>query len=346
MSANSEVHPGSAVGWVLVEGGGIASHATRAATPQLRSGRNGLSRARVSEIQRGRVLSAAVELVAEVGYARMTVAQVTGRARVSRKTFYDLFADREDCFLAAFEHALSRAGLRASEAYEREASWREGIRSALVTVLSFIDEEPALARFCIIEALGAGERVLQRHSRLLAEAGDVVDRGRLAAGATRNRAEITPEAVVGAIFMVLHTHVLQGRKGAATELLGPLMSVIVLPYLGAGPAGRELNRPPVPRRRRTRGPARGKDPLEGLNVRLTYRTVRALTVLAEHPGASNREVAEGSGIVDQGQISKLLGRIAGLGLIENLGEGQRNGAANAWHLTARGAEIERAARPR
>jgi DNA-binding MarR family transcriptional regulator len=124
------------------------------------------------------------------------------------------------------------------------------------------------------------------------------------------------------------------------------MSVIVLPYLGAGSAGRELNRPPVPRARRTRRAARDKDPLEDVTVRLTYRTVQALTVLAKHPGASNREVAEGAGIIDQGQISKLLGRLARLGLIENVGEGQRNGAANAWHLTARGAEIERAARPR
>jgi len=100
------------------------------------------------------MLSAAVEVVEEVGYSRMTVTQVIGRAGVSRKTFYDFFADREDCFLAVFEQALSRARLRASEAYEREAGWREGTRSALATLLLLIDEEPALARLCIIEALG------------------------------------------------------------------------------------------------------------------------------------------------------------------------------------------------
>jgi DNA-binding PadR family transcriptional regulator len=58
------------------------------------------------------------------------------------------------------------------------------------------------------------------------------------------------------------------------------------------------------------------------------------------------EITEGSGIVDHGQISKLLTRLAALSLIENLVDGQRKGAANAWHLTARGAQIERAARPR
>ena len=169
------------------------TYETRAETPQLRSGRNGLSRARVSRIERERVLSAAVEVVDEVGYARMTVAQVIGRARVSRKTFYDIFADREDCFLAVLEHALSQARLRVSEAYELEPGWREGIRSALAALLSFIDEEPALARLWIVEVLGAGEGVLQRRSRLLAEVADVVDRGRLAASARRNPRRSRPK---------------------------------------------------------------------------------------------------------------------------------------------------------
>ena len=182
------MYPSGGLTRELVEVDGIASYATRAATPQLRSGRNGLPRARVSEIQRGRMLSAAVEVVEEVGYARMTVSQVIGRARISRKTFYDVFADREDCFLAAFEQALSRARLRAGEAYEREADWREGIRSALARLLLFIDEEPALARLCVVEALGAGERVLERRSQVLDELAQVIDRGRLATSATREPA--------------------------------------------------------------------------------------------------------------------------------------------------------------
>src|SRR6202050_1194157 len=104
---------------------------TRIVTPRLRPGPNGLPRGQVTEIQRSRMLAAAVDAVEEVGYARMTVAQVISRARVSRKTFYDVFADREDCFLAAFEQALSQASLIAREAYERESVWREGVRSAL-----------------------------------------------------------------------------------------------------------------------------------------------------------------------------------------------------------------------
>jgi AcrR family transcriptional regulator/DNA-binding MarR family transcriptional regulator len=293
------------------------------------------------------MLAAAVEAVEDVGYARMTVAQVISRARVSRKTFYDVFTDREDCFLAAFEQALGQARLIAEEAYAEEASWRDGIRSALARLLQFMDEEPGLAKLCIVEALGAGERVLDRRASVLEELAEVIDRGRDATNATREPPEVTAEGVVGAIFAVLHTRVLENGREPLTDLLGPLMSMIVLPYLGARAAGRELTRPPLELPSgRSRSQARHKDPLEGLNMRLTYRTVRVLMVIAEHPGASNREIAEGSGIVDQGQISKLLNRLGRLKLVENVGEGQEKGAANAWHLTPRGAQVERATRPR
>ena len=68
--------------------------------------------------------------------------------------------------------------------------------------------------------------------------------------------------------------------------------------------------------------------------------------MRDHPDASNREVAAAAGIGDQGQMSKLLARLARLGLIENLGVGQAKGGSNAWRLTADGARLERATRPR
>jgi DNA-binding MarR family transcriptional regulator len=72
--------------------------------------------------------------------------------------------------------------------------------------------------------------------------------------------------------------------------------------------------------------------------------VRVLTFIGEHPGASNREVADGAGISDQGQISKLLTRLERLELVVNTGEGQTQGGSNSWHLTERGSLVERATR--
>jgi AcrR family transcriptional regulator len=325
---------------------------TRSRAPRLRPGPNGLGRGQVSEIQRSRMLVAAVEAVEEVGYAGLTVAQVIGRAKVSRKTFYDLFEDREDCFLAAFDQAIEQVGGQVREAYTQASNWRDGVREGLLALLRFMDEEPGLARLCVVEALGAGPRVLERRAQILKDLKQVVDLGRASSGARVSRAteespDVTAEGVIGAVFAVLHTRLLARGREPFTNLQGPLMSMIVLPYLGARTASNELTRePPKVRRRKRSRPRVARDPLEGLDMRLTYRTVRVLTFIGEHAGASNREIAEGSGIADQGQISKLLNRLERLELVRNSGEGQVRGAPNAWRLTERGAQVEHATRPR
>ncbi len=176
-----------------------------------------------------------------------------------------------------------------------------------------------------------------------------VDRGREDVRGARELPPMTAEGVVGAVFSIVHARILirgaPGRRGGAaaplTELLGPLMAVIVLPYQGQAAAQKELHRPAPQLKTKSRS---RRDPLEGLDMRLTYRTVRVLMAIAGHPGASNRLVAEGSGISDQGQISKLLARLDGLGLIANSGKGQPKGAPNAWRLTVRGEEVEQAIR--
>jgi AcrR family transcriptional regulator/DNA-binding MarR family transcriptional regulator len=325
-------------------------HQTRTATPRRRSGSTRLSRGRVTEIQRSRMLAAALSAVEEVGYSRMTVAQVISRAKVSRKTFYDVFADREDCFLAALEQAVAQAGRHVKDAYDQETAWREGVRAGLGELLVFFDEEPALARLVLVEALGAGPRVLERRAEILDELAKIVDQGRFATSAGREPPEVVAEGVVGAVFAVLHTRALgeDGHERFAC-LLGSLMNIVVLPYLGARAASRELTRPAPERRRAAssrQSQSQSRDPMAGLSMRLTYRTVRVLVVIGEHPGASNREIAERSGVADQGQISKLLARLARLELVENTGDGQEKGGSNAWSLTPRGARVERATRPR
>jgi AcrR family transcriptional regulator len=84
------------------------------------------------------MLNAAVQVVAQGGFERMSVARITTGARVSRRTFYDLFEDREDCFLAAFDHALSRLAGVVVPAYEQGGSrWRERVRPAWARFYGF-----------------------------------------------------------------------------------------------------------------------------------------------------------------------------------------------------------------
>jgi len=130
------------------------------------------------------------------------------------------------------------------------------------------------------------------------------------------------------------------------KLLNPLMAIIVLPYLGPATAERERARQ-APRARRR--PVNGQgDPLRNLDMRLTYRTVRVLLAVAELGGResdpSSREVADASGVSDQGQMSKLLWRLEHLGLIANDPPRPARGEPNAWALTAKGHEVEQAIR--
>ncbi len=311
------------------------------APERLPSGPSRVGRNHVSQIQRARMTSAMVDVAAERGLAEATVAHIVARSGVSRRTFYEMFSDREDCFLAAVEEALGRAGEYVREVYDPSRKWRERVRVALVALLEFIEDEPEMGRLLVVETLGGGPRILERRRELISQLTRVVDEGRAEGRSTAALPPLTGEGVVGGVLSVLHARLIGGRRrGSLLELLGPLMGMIVLPYLGPAVAQRETTR--AAPKRRSRKPATSKDPLRDLDMRLTYRTVRVIMAIATMPGASNRQVGESAGIEDQGQISKLLTRLQNLGLIENSGAGQARGAPNAWMLTARGREVESA----
>ncbi|HTB71449.1 MAG TPA: TetR family transcriptional regulator [Solirubrobacteraceae bacterium] len=305
-----------------------------------------LTRRRVSDVQRARLLSATIELVEQDGSAKLTVSRIVTRAGVSRKTFYDEFADCEACFLAAFERTFAAAHAQASAAYSEHASWREGMRAALTCLLGLIDSQPALARLCLVHSLSGGEAIQRRRDELMLELARTIDLGRQA-GARRALPETTPEAVLGGVVAVLHRRLVRDDPRPVSDLLAPLMETIVLPYLGPAAAYEERRRRHRPRSSsapRCAPPA--NDPLSGLKLRLTYRTVQVLVAIAERPGISNRRVAREAEISDEGQVSKLLARLCSLGLIENHGVGHQLGGANAWSLTATGRRIVHATRPR
>ncbi|HEY7829101.1 MAG TPA: TetR family transcriptional regulator [Solirubrobacteraceae bacterium] len=288
------------------------------------------------------------EVAAERGAGAASVAHIVARAGVSRRTFYDLFEDRQDCFLAAFDEAIAQAAQTVLPAYEAEVKWRERIRAGLLALLVFFEEEPSLARLCVVEALAAGPNALKRRAEVLDRLLWAVDQGRAERPArVPDPPPLAAEGAVGAVLSVIHRRLAAdgGEPGGGeplTGLLGELMSAIVLPYLGASSAQKELRRA-APQIKKIKPSPHG-DPLEGLDMRITYRTVRVLIVIGSGPGASNREIATEAGIADQGQVSKLLTRLESLGLVRNDGSGHAKGAPNAWALTPRGLDVERAIR--
>lgn len=296
------------------------------------------------------------EEVALRGTSSVTVARVIARARVSRRLFYELFADVEDCLLVTFDWAVGQARAIVQDACREESEWLGQMRAGLAALLCFFDRQPLLAQLCIVHAAGGGRRVLERRAEVVAELSGQVDRGREAAEGGRSPGPVVAEGTVGGVLAVLYGRMLAresgGEDGQLIELHGELMSMIVLPYMGADVAGAERLREPPP------APvslAREPGPIavpasEQAGARLTYRTVRVLRAIAELPAGSNRDVAERAGIVDQGQISKILTRLEYQGLVVNRG-GNRparpaRGAPNSWWLTERGEALERDLRER
>jgi AcrR family transcriptional regulator len=298
---------------------------------------DGLGRGHVTEIQRARMIAAMIDVVSERGRSNATVAHVVARSGVSRRTFYEVFDDFEDCFLAALDQSIARASEYVLGAYDPADKWRVRIRAALVGLLEFLEDEPAMGHLCLVETLGAGRKVHERRQSAVDSAIAVVDEGRGESKSATALPPLTSEGVVGGVLSVLHARLVEPRE-SLLELTGSLMGMLMLPYLGPAAAQKEGSRAVPVRRIHPR--VASKDPLRDLEMRLTYRTVRVLLSIAATPGASNREVGASAGIDDQGQISKLLSRLEKLGLIENSGAGQVRGAPNAWALTKKGVEVQ------
>lgn len=216
-----------------------ATHELMTDSGAMRPGRKQHAREQVAAVQRARLIAATVDTVAEVGYAGLTVAQVIDRAGVSRRTFYEVFKDTDDCFLATYDAGLEQLSTLVLESYTEESSWREGIRAGLATLLGFLDLEPGWARLLVIEALCAGEVVLGRRVQTIRNLSAAIHAGH-EQGATKQLLPLASEVAVGGSIWVIYSHLLDHPERSLVDLQGPLMATIVLPYLGRREASREL----------------------------------------------------------------------------------------------------------
>jgi AcrR family transcriptional regulator len=286
-----------------------------------------------ADFQRARIIAATLALCREKGSQSVTVADITARAGVSRRTFYETYGDRHDCYLAVFEHSSATIAAAVAPACAAPARWTERLRGGVEALLDALASEPAAAHFCFVEALAAGPATLARRQELLAELSRLVERGRDQRSA-QPPPPLAAEAAVGAAFSIIHSRLLEDGARRLGELLEPLMSALLVPYLGPDRTREEIARG---KRQRAAPPARrALEPLAaGTPIRLTYRTVRVLAAIAQHPGATSREVAQIAEVPDQGQMSRLVARLAKLELIDNTA-GDLKHAPKSWVLTGTG----------
>lgn len=183
----------------------------------------GARRVLVAASQRQRLLDAMARTAARQGYGATAVADVLKTARISRRTFYEQFIDKEDCFLAAYDHFVGRCSERVATAYEQRDGGLAGLAHALATLLGLLAAEPHYARLAIVEALGAGPRALARRERVLRRvAGVLAQTAREHGDAGAASPELLAQAIVGGVAEVVHAHLLRDESARLPDLAGEL----------------------------------------------------------------------------------------------------------------------------
>jgi hypothetical protein len=192
----------------------------------------------------------------------------------------------------------------------------------------------------VVESLAGGPRIAERRAHAIDGLVAAVARGREQARPREAAAlsSITAEGVVGSVLAVVYARLREPNAAPLRKLAPALTGMVVLPYLGAAAAQRELERPPPPR---SAAPPESLRPLGRLPMRVTHRTICVLQAIGERPGTSNRQAGLAAGIQDQGQASKLLRRLERIGLIANGQTDGRRGSPNSWTLTGQGAALLR-----
>jgi AcrR family transcriptional regulator len=202
---------------------------------RLPPGRHGLSRAFVAENQRERLLNAVVEAVAEHGYNETTIGRIVEAAKISRRTFYEYFSDKEECFLAAY--AMIDAHVRGTvlASSDEAEPWPERVRERLSILLNVLSHDPDVARFYLVEPLAAGGELAVRYRdamQLLAE----TIRPRPALSGMD--VEVRDQVLIGGVTTLISRRLKAGEAERLDELLPDLTELVLAPCLGRDEARR------------------------------------------------------------------------------------------------------------
>jgi DNA-binding MarR family transcriptional regulator len=223
---------------------------------------------------------------------------------------------------------------RAGAAFQVRDGWVDRVRAGLTALLELFDEQPALARYLVVSSAQAGPAVVARRAEVLEHLAAQLDDER--APARSYPPLLTAHAVASGVLGVLHARLSRPHPGSLTELTGSLMSFVVMPFLGVRAARRELSHAAGT----TTSPVVSVEVVQDPGKRLSHhREIEVLAVLANDPGLNNREVALRAGIKDRAHISRLMARLARLGLIESTPAPGRPAGAKAWRLTSSGEQL-------
>lgn len=211
---------------------------------RLPPGRHGLPREFVVHNQRERLIAGLAEAVAENGYAGTTIGHITRHAAVSRRTFYEHFASKDECFVAAYDTVMAELRERIAEAFDEQDEWPLAVRAGIEAMLGFLASEPNLARLSMVEALVAGPVVVERYDAAIQSLVPYFRAGR--EGRSREiLARLSPtteEALVGGMVSLISRRILAGKTDELEGLLPDLVEFTLTPYLGSTEAAKVAGR--------------------------------------------------------------------------------------------------------
>jgi AcrR family transcriptional regulator len=212
-----------------------AGEAGKEESPGLRplhGGRHSVPPELVAFNQRERLLAALASIVAERGYAKTTIAQITEAAAVSRRTFYENFADKQECFLAAFDALDSHLERLMIEAAGSETDWPDRVAAVLLAMMRFFASRPQFARLYLVEAAGAGEATAERREKRAKRLIDFLAAGRQERSQDRELPEGLEEAIGGGIITLLFRRVRAGEAEQLERFAPGVIEFALTPYLG------------------------------------------------------------------------------------------------------------------
>ncbi|MFI0451683.1 TetR/AcrR family transcriptional regulator [Actinomadura sp. 6N118] len=231
-------HPPEAViGDVMLPG----SRSAREPDRGIKRGRHGLAPETVAENQRDRLVDAFVEVVAEHGFPQATISRITHAAGVTKKAFYDHFADREACFRAAYDQGMDLIVARVEEAWKGAGSCPEGVLAAMRTLLETLAGQPRFARVAMVEINSTSPGVRRGRTRCLEGFRTLLTDPAPEPGVA-GVPEAVADAVVGGVYSAIYLWVDAGRTAELPEMVSSLTYFVLLPLLGKEEAAREMAR--------------------------------------------------------------------------------------------------------
>ncbi|HMD56586.1 MAG TPA: TetR/AcrR family transcriptional regulator [Solirubrobacteraceae bacterium] len=248
----------------------------------LPAGAHGLPPSAVAQDQRERLRRAMVELIAEVGYPAVRIADLVRLSRVSRPTLYELFADKEELLASAYREIAAHAARVVVEANSRDAPPSERVRESLAALAAWAAAEPDAVSLIFLGAFGAGPRALAQRGRVLERIEAQVaalrgseDRTHGASSGgpedARARDDLTVKLIVGGVREVAARRLRGGREQELEGLVDEL-AAWVSSYPPSAPAAllapRRLNRAGTSPRRAARGAAAASTRARGGGGRL------------------------------------------------------------------------------